>query len=77
MRLFTQTSSLAEAGPGPAARHLSHRVISDCSLLPTWGFTGFRDRPSSLGFEASCRARRLAKVSLEALQAVGPLGKCL
>lgn len=44
-------------------------------LLADWGIYGLPGWAKQLGFEASSWARRLAKVFLEALQAVGPLGE--
>lgn len=44
-------------------------------LLADWGIYRLPGWAKQLGFEASSWARRLAKVFLEALQAVGPLGE--
>lgn len=75
MCLFTLASSLAEAGPGQAARPLSHRVISECSLLPTWGLTGFRDGPGSLSFEANCWSQEVGQGFLRGLASSWALGE--
>lgn len=75
MCLFIPASRLAEDSPGPAARHLSKEASCRVHFLADLGIYGLPGQAKQPRFQGQQLGEEVGQGFLEALQAVGPLGK--